>query len=164
MPLAYKLPVLVIEPVRFPIAAYKTPALDKLFAIVVFAVKYPPLCKFNEPLPVIDPKFVLEPEEPDLTFNVPVFAIAPELDNDEFTVTVAEFVNVFPLAILRVFCVIFFALEKLSLIFVVPVPLIAEPNAPVPERFNVPALFIAFVIPRLLAATFTVPLLIVMLP
>ena len=77
------------------------------------------------------------------------------------TVVVPVVVNVLPLATVNTFCVIFLAVEKLSKIFVVPAPVIAEVNALVPDKFNIPSFAIAFVIFKLPAATFTVPELIV---
>ena len=73
------------------------------------------------------------------------------------TVVVPVVVNVLPLATVNTFCVIFLAVEKLSKIFVVPAPVIAEVNALVPDKFNVPSFAIALVILRLPASTLTTP-------
>ena len=107
------------------------------------------------PLPLITPSLSVAP----LTTILPLFAISPALSNSVLTVIVlfALFVNTFVLSTCIVPCVIVVLFTTFALISVVPVPVIALANCPPVKLIN-PLFVIPFVINRLPAFTFTVPL------
>ena len=164
-PFTYKLPLLVIVPafvkVVFTVAVvlFVKIAVDATSIIpwVIVPLFVKSASKSKVPNPLIVPALDVEP----VKFKVPEFAISPEFVKVSVTVVFPLVVKVFPFAIVNVPWVISLAVVKLSWIFVVPVPVIALVRAFVPLKFKMPVLLTAFVIFKLPAEIFTVPVLIV---
>ena len=155
-------PAFVRAPTALNVPAFAiSPELDKVEFIVIVL---PELLVNFLPELIVKPFWVIVPALVNVPFttNVPVPASVPLFVKVVFTVVVALDVSVLPLAIVNTFCEIFFAVEKESFIFVVPLPLIDEPNASVPDKFNIPALDTPLLIFKLLADILTVPELITM--